>query len=148
MCLNTSWWKCTCVIPSLASLTEMLVAFNFSFFSNTSSAYPISSPYSIFTHYLSLISITLEQDAGLKTTVSYRASLQFVWPSFLHKAIRIIFHQQLFSVIRKQSSVTKLNTPSVLQGLQWFLVASGTEVKSPNTLRYVLYELSMTCPHF
>lgn len=60
---------------------------------------------------------------GLKQ-LSLTSFVQFVSPSFLHKAKRIIFHKQLFSVIRKLSSVTKLNIPSVLQGLQWFLVAT------------------------
>lgn len=63
-----------------------------------------------------------------------------------------IFHQQLFSVIRKLSSVTKLNIPSVLRGLQWFLVANYIKLKFPNTVHYVLNELCWVlwtiCSHF
>ena len=144
------------MIPSLASIFSNSNVSHFQFlpfFSNTSSTYPFPF-YIVFKHYLSLISITLDQvlDAWIEITVSYKASLQFVSPSCLHKAVRILSHQQLFSVIRKLSSVTKLNIPSVLQGLQWILVASHIKLKFPNTVHYVLYKLcrvlSTICPHF
>lgn len=130
--LNTFWQRLTCVAHSLASISpdsNVIAIFHFSLCFP-----PATDPTASLPPMLSLNNTLpcLHNPREGSYKHGFKLSLgkllaQFGFP---YKAVRIIF-QQLFSVIRKPSFVTKQNIPSVLQALQQFVVARLLKLKCP-----------------